>query len=181
MRLTIHIFTLGLVIISLFTGCASKEALQSRELRYLLDPNAVSSDTVITLDRVFGMAMGHQYRLWIAGDGTVMYEGCNAVETTGLCKSRVSRQKVILLVEAFRQSGILALGDHYDPNDCKEYRTDAAYITFSIKFSGMRKEVRHYLGCTGFQYEQSFFLLEDLIDQTADSRKWVGEPNNPRH
>jgi hypothetical protein len=104
------------------------------------------------------------YSLTIFGNGTVIYEGRNFVETTGQKVTTISREDVRMLVNEFYEIDYFSLKDEYT-----DQVTDLPTTTTSIRIDGRFKQVVDYYGAP-----EHLRNLEDTIDDVTKSYVWIG-------
>ncbi len=145
-------------------------------------PNAVPSDTLITLERGSCFGPCPIYKLAISADGVVVFEGKRYVKTTGLARGQISQESLRQLISEFEKIDYFSLSDNYgevtviDKSSkvhCPESSTDRPSATTSIRVNGRSKSVYHYYGCEGTGKLTELKALESKIDEVADSQRWV--------
>lgn len=127
----------------------------------------------ITLTR--GMCLGRcpAYSVEIDGDGTVTYQGDDYVLVKGKQLAHISAQAVRDLFELFRAADYFSSLDSYTAPV-----TDFPSFSTSIEFDGHKKSVTDYVGrAVGMPKE--LIALEDAIDKTAGTDRWIGESDTP--
>jgi len=135
----------------------------------------IPPDTLITLRRTDCFYTCPDYLVTITADGTVKYEGYANVGVKGTFQTQISREKVQLLVAAFRKAKFFSLRDSYSSfEDCRMTNADAPSATTSIRINGKSKSVEHYLGCRPKRGSvRALFKLENEIDEIACTDQWV--------
>ena len=122
------------------------------------------NNVVITLERTVCFGSCPDYSLIVYGNGTLIYEGRNFVEVTGLQSSNISQEHVQELVRAFYAIGYFSLQDEYSAPV-----TDLPTTSTSISIDGRYKQVVNYSGAP-----EQLIELENMIDDVAKSKRWVG-------
>jgi hypothetical protein len=126
---------------------------------------------LITLDRQPCFGFCPIYTLAIHDDGRVEFNGVDYVEATGPQSSTIDPASVQALGDEMVEAGYLTWDDAYMAQDV----TDLPYVISSITFSdGTTKTIEHYHG--DFSAPEALTAMEQLIDQTANTTQWVGEP-----
>ena len=120
-------------------------------------------DVVITLERTVCYGTCPAYSLMIFGNGTVVYEGQRYVAVAGRHTSSIPQQEVKELVNHMHKAGYFSMQDVY-PCQCGDTPT----VTTSVQLGGVFKKVVDY----DYLHER-LQSLEDRIDETAGSAKWV--------
>jgi hypothetical protein len=139
----------------------------------------VPPDTVITLERTICYGTCPIYKLTIRGDGMLIYEGKDFVQTKGTVKSSVTREQLKELLSEFEKADYFSLQDSYrtESDGCPTFWTDNPSANTSILLDGRRKSITHYYGCEeseGYKvYPQKLYALESRIDEITDSARWV--------
>jgi hypothetical protein len=127
-------------------------------------PDEALENAVIAMERTPCFGFCPDYSLTIFGNGTVIYEGRNFVETTGQKVNTISREDVRMLVNEFYEIDYFSLKDEYT-----DQVTDLPTTTTSIRIDGKFKQVVDYYGAP-----EQLKDLEDTIDDVAKSHVWIG-------
>lgn len=109
------------------------------------------------------------YSVTISGDGAVAYEGFECIARRGRQSGQISAAAIRALVQAFRAARFFDLKPRFIASI-----TDNPSYTVSIAFDRASKTVIDYRG----QMEgmpPTVTALEDLIDRTAGTERWVGD------
>jgi hypothetical protein len=122
---------------------------------------------IITLERTACYGFCPIYSLTIHGDGTVLYEGEDYVETVGKAETVISTKKVKQLISEFDKIDYDSLKDSYTERTI----TDAPSVITSITRNGKTKTIEHYHG--DFDAPEKLTELEDKIDEIVNSDQWV--------
>lgn len=130
-------------------------------------PEENLDDVIITLERTACYGFCPIYTLTIHGDGTVIYEGEDYVETVGKAETVISKEKVEKLISEFDKVGYDSLKDTYTERTI----TDAPSVITSITRNGKTRKVEHYHG--DFNAPEKLTELEDRIDEIVDSEQWI--------
>jgi len=78
------------------------------------------------------------------------------------------------LVRAFNRINYMKLDDEYGTDDrCPDMWTDYPSAVTSFTTNGTTKRVNHYLGCRGLTVLEQLTALENKIDETANTRRWI--------
>ncbi len=128
------------------------------------DWNAVQ----IKLRRTSCYGLCPAYSVEIQGNGNVLFEGVEGwVAEAGQHRATIPKEAVTSLVDAFRNADFYALDDEYvwSVFDLPTYET-------SIEIDGRLKKVKDY-GGLHIGMPATVTKLEDLIDQLADTQRWV--------
>jgi hypothetical protein len=124
------------------------------------------SNITIGIERNMCLGTCPVYSLEIFGNGTVVYIGERFVNVTGKQISNISKDKVKELVEEFYNIDYFSLNDTYD----KIVKTDQPTVTTSINISGTFRSIFDNLGALA---PEGLRVLENEIDETANSSKWI--------
>jgi hypothetical protein len=138
----------------------------------------IPPDTLISLRRPDCFLTCADYLVTITADGTVTFEGYANVRVKNRVQSRISRDKVQILVTAFAKAKFFSLRDKYvwQEDGCRKVWPDSSAATTSILINGKSKSVDHYLGCHRkgrTSYPEALTRLEHLIDETANTAQWI--------
>jgi hypothetical protein len=114
------------------------------------------------------------YRVSIAEDGTVVFEGGANVQLTGVSTGSTPRDSVLSLFREFDSAGYDRLADRYvnEAPGCGAYATDLPTITLSLTRDGRTKRVEYDQGCRGAP--AALAMLARRVDQVAGSMRWIG-------
>lgn len=131
-------------------------------------------DATITLERTACFGTCPVYRVSIAGNGAVTFEGRRHVRREGVATARIGPAQVRGLLAAVEEAGFFSLADRYEYGEptCAEYATDNPSAITSIAVGGRTKTVRHDYGCSGAP--EQLTVLEARIDSIANSNRWIG-------
>jgi len=111
------------------------------------------------------------YRVELSADGTVRYDGEDYVAVAGKQETHVPVDRVRRLYEEFVKDEFF-----WTFNEYRTTVTDHPTYTVTISFDGHTKKVVDYVGLEAGMPEK-IAALEDAIDDTAETRKWVkGNP-----
>ncbi len=122
---------------------------------------------IITLERTACYGFCPIYSLTIRGNGSVIYEGENFVETVGKAETVISKEKVEQLISEFEKSDYDSFKDSYTERTI----TDAPSVITSITKDGKTKTIEHYHG--DFNAPEELTELEDKIDEIVNSEQWI--------
>lgn len=122
-------------------------------------------DIMISLERTPCFGFCPDYTVTVFGNGTVVYEGRNFVAVEGMQRGQISQEDVRELVDEFYDARFFNMRDRYEQSV-----TDLPSQTTSITIDGKTKSVYRY----GFEPER-LAMLEDKIDEIAQTEKWVKE------
>lgn len=140
-------------------------------------PVSIPKDTEITLER--GPCFGRcpQYKVTIASDGSVKFEGTKDTRVLGKAEGKISVDALKGLIAEFDKIRYFDLKERYTDDACPETRTDAPTATTSFQIGGKQKTVFHYLGCVTNDGHESYppglSDLEGKIDEIAKTDQWV--------
>lgn len=142
-----------------------------------LSQKPLPPDTLITLERPGCWRGCADYVVTISADGTVTFEGKANVRVKGRAQTKISREKVQLLVAEFMKAKYFSLRDQYSRKEdgCRQVGADFNSATTSIVMNGKSKSVWHYFGCFrgDAPYPKALTKLEELIDEVANTDQWV--------
>jgi putative hemolysin len=133
-------------------------------------PGETDPEPVITLERTPCFGFCPVYTLALYGDGWVVYDGRDFVEMTGEHRENIGVEAVNALAEQFVAAGYLEWDDAYTNRD----RTDMPSAITSLTVDGRTKRINHYHGDDSAP--QALTMLENLVDETANTAQWIGEP-----
>lgn len=122
----------------------------------------------ITLQRTFCYGHCPDYEVEIDGDGTVKFNGRYDVVARGKHRTRISKIAVRELYNDFARANFFWAFDKYSVR-----ASDAPAYTVTISFDHYKKTVVDYLGKEA-GIPKEIAALEDAVDQTAGTKKWIG-------
>jgi hypothetical protein len=130
---------------------------------------------VITLERSVCFGTCPSYKVTVASDGTVTFEGRDFVKTKGTATAQVKPEDFQKLVKEFEKTKYFSLDDKYEPGTpgCGVAATDLPSARTSIQMIGKMKSVSHYHGCRESEVLRSLSVLERKIDEIAGTEKWI--------
>jgi len=134
-----------------------------------------SEDDLITLERSVCFGTCPVYKVTIASDGAVTFEGRQFTRTKGIAKGQISAQDFRRLVAEFQRIEYFSLPDNYAPGTpvCPQMITDMPSANTSLRFNGKAKSVSHYHGCGNSGALAKLTALENKIDEVAGTEKWT--------
>jgi acetamidase/formamidase len=129
----------------------------------------------ITLERTACFGTCPMYKVTIAANGVVTFEGGNFVKTKGIATGQISASDFRRLVDEFEKVNYFSLPDNYEPGlaDCRQAPTDLPSANTSISVAGKTKRVKHYQGCGNGGGLAALIALERKIDEVAGTQKWI--------
>ena len=127
------------------------------------------NNITITLERNMCKGTCPYYSLIIFGNGTVVYNGKEFVNVIGHQVSSMPQERVGGLVKEFYKANYFSLEDSYD----KITITDQPTVNTSININGIHKNVFDNQGVIA---PKELLLLENRIDEIANTTKWVQLP-----
>jgi acetamidase/formamidase len=137
---------------------------------------------VITLERSVCFGTCPSYKVTVASDGTVTFEGRDFVKTKGRATSQIKPDDFKKLVNEFEKIKYFLLDDKYEPGTpgCPFSATDLPYARTSIQLNGKTKSLSHYHGCRAPEALRALSevlgaltALERKIDEVAGTEKWI--------
>ncbi|MCR4341423.1 MAG: DUF6438 domain-containing protein [Gemmatimonadaceae bacterium] len=152
-------------------GCAANGAVPDSSAA---TPSAAPAYTRVTLERKPCFGTCPVYRVSVAENGAVIFEGLGYVDSIGSFTGRIDAERVAALARLFEEHDYFALDDKYaygEPN-CAQYGTDAPTVITSITIGDRSKRVEHDLGCAGVP--QRLWDLESGIDEIIGTSRWIG-------
>lgn len=136
-------------------------------------PSAAPAVTRVTLERKPCFGTCPVYRVSVAEDGAVTFEGLQHVDSIGSFAGRIGAESVGALARLFEEHDYFALDDKYAYGEanCAQYGTDAPTVITSVTIGGRTKRVEHDLGCAGVPKRLSD--LESAIDEIVGTSRWI--------
>lgn len=137
--------------------------------------NANDDTDLITLERGACFGACPIYKVTIASDGTVTFNGQRFTRTEGLATGRISANDFRRLVAEFEKLDYFSLPDDFLPGTkvCPNMITDMPSAITSIRLKGKSKTVSHYYGCGNSGVLGQLTALENKIDEVAGTQKWI--------
>jgi hypothetical protein len=139
------------------------------------------NDVVIGLERGACFGFCPEYAVTIAGNGHVVYEGRRNVQEIGTRTDDIAREKVVELLQRFYDVDYFAYRDRYEVERHIEVDpagnvvqhegsiTDLPGYSVHLQIGPFAKDVWDY-----WNPPPELRTLEDLIDTTAGTERWVG-------
>jgi hypothetical protein len=144
------------------------------------NPQDIPQDLMITLGRSVCYGTCPEYKLTIAADGAVVFEGGRFVKWEGkTIKSAISHNQLGQLMAEFDKVNFFSLEDDYTGNSrlCDEYIADGPSASISIRINGKSKTIRRNDGCLGAKApNKELTELENKIDGIVNTAQWL--PDN---
>lgn len=123
--------------------------------------------TSVSLKRTACFGTCPVYTVSISKDGGVVFNGEYYVEKTGRQTATIPALEWDRLTEFIFKSGFFSLKDSYSMEV-----TDLPSQTVTVSYMGGTKKVYRY----GWEAPATLIELEELIDEIANTKQWVGEP-----
>ena len=164
-----------LIILAALLSALPMGQANSRFQTVEASPQNIPPDTFITLKRTACFGTCPEYKITISADGAVVFEGQSFVKKVGIAKTVISEEKVRKLLAAFEKINYFELRDRYEEQEdgCTQQATDTTSAITSIRTNGKSKSVRHYYGCWGVEVLAELEKLEQAIDDTVNSARWI--------
>lgn len=131
--------------------------------------DAPQGDPVITLERRACFGTCPVYTIQIYADGTVVYEGINHVEITGIEGSMLDPETVTQMVAAFEDAGYFDWEDEYTQMTISDLPTTITSVTSN----GQTKRIVRYDGDDSAPIALPY--LENWVDIMVNSQQWTGK------
>jgi hypothetical protein len=139
------------------------------------NPQDIPQDLMITIERLGCFGICPVYRLTIAADGAVVFEGRRFVKEARATKKSAINQEQLKELMAEIDRVKFFLDDDYssDSRACNEGMDDSPLAITSIRINGKSKTVSHYDGCTGPKGPKDIAELEKNIDEIVNTAQWL--------
>lgn len=122
-----------------------------------------ANETYLTMERTICYGSCPIYRIWIFGNGLVVYWGGDFVKNKEIKVNFLVQDKIKKLVDAIESVDFYSLNDYVSGD-----RTDYPSVIITIKQNGRTKTVKHYLGDQSAP--KKLIDFEYKIDEIADTR-----------
>ena len=142
-------------LVLLGIGAASQVGTHTGGIRITLERTGCSLDFTCPV-----------YKLTLAGDGSVVYEGRHAVHALGIRKSKIEPSAVRQLAQTLNDKGYFDFPTSYGVCD------DGYSVKTSLELNGRIKAIED--SCHAGPAE--LHKLEDEIDRVSGSQRWVSGP-----
>lgn len=148
----------------LFMSASYADAPSTMPAAYAVrDPSTLR----MTLERDLCLSTCPYYKLEIAGDGTVTYEGLDCVAVKGTRTAHITDAEVKKLFTMFAAADFWSLKDQY-----RGSLPDAPGYYLSLAYDGKAKRVLDYEG-TSAGMPKVVEDIEDAMDETANVKQWL--------
>jgi len=133
-----------------------------------------SGFTLITLERKPCFGTCAVYAVSITGEGAVVFDGRQHVDSIRRVASRIDAERVAALVQLFDEAQFFTLDDRYvyGEQNCRIYASDAPTVITSITTGSRVKKVEHDAGCSSVPPRLAD--LERRIDEIVGTSRWIG-------
>jgi acetamidase/formamidase len=130
---------------------------------------------LITLERTVCFGTCPNYKVTIASNGAVTFEGLRFVKTNGTAHGQIKPEDFRQLASEFEKARYFSLDEKYEPGSpgCPNAATDLPSARTSIQIGARNKNVSHYYGCRDSEVLRSLTALERRIDEVAGTEKWI--------
>jgi hypothetical protein len=136
-------------------------------------PSPDSGPVRITLERSVCFGFCPDYTVTITGDGQVSYEGRRFVNIAGRQTAAIPAADVQRLLARFDAVGFDRLQGEY-----RAHVTDLPTYIVTLERNGRTKRVLDY-GGTGAGMPEAVRALQDEVDRTANTARWVLRDGQP--
>jgi ankyrin repeat protein len=152
-----------------YVSIAPPEAWLTAAVPLLAEVNM--STVIMSLARTGCFGKCPAYKVSIAGNGSVTFDGGTDVLVPGHHTAHISTAAARDLFYAFRKADFLSARDRYEASV-----TDAPTYSISLTLGGRTKTVVNYMG-TEVGMPDAVRGLERQVDDTADTERWIkGSP-----
>jgi hypothetical protein len=129
----------------------------------------------ITLERTGCYGECPMYKVTVAANGKVNYEGKDFVKVKGKAQTSLTTAQVKTLEKAIAKVKFFSLQNEYiaEKDGCTTVATDHPATTITISSGKQTKSVYHYFGCEGHVDLEQLTIFEDTIDTVVNSAQWV--------
>ncbi len=133
---------------------------------------------VIKLKRI-GFGNNPSYNIFIYGDGKVVFEGIKNVETVGIVKDRISKEKVINLLEELKKSNFFKIDKDFEVNPSSNQPSVDLTLEFKDENGALKKKtISHHVYDPRVPSDLKNF--ENKIDEIVDTKKWINAKINEK-
>jgi TATA-box binding protein (TBP) (component of TFIID and TFIIIB) len=162
--LSIVILVATVLIIAAMTLYIVLEQQRMKNAQY--EPTDINN-VVITLHRSSCLGRCPVYNLTIYGNGSVIYDGKDNVNVTGVQRTNISEEAIQDLLVEFKKISYFSLNE---TEIASHVVVDVPTATTSLRVNGVTQTILHYettepAGLTD---------LEDMIDEVVNSQQWTG-------
>lgn len=142
--------------------------LEQEKIKNVLYEPTDISNVVITLQRSGCLGSCPVYNVTIYGNGTVIYEGGENVNVTGMQRSNLSEDTIRQLLFEFKNIDYFS----FNETEIASYVViDVPIVTTSLSVNGKTKTIQHYETTE----PERLTYLENLIDEHVNSSQWIGQ------
>ena len=139
---------------------------------------------MVSMERTTCFGMCPAYRVTLATDGRVTFDGIAHVQTMGPASAQASPAQLQTVRAAIEQADLRSLSDHYTTHadGCSPLMMDMNGVKITISDAHGSKTVNFYYGCRGAianQVRPRIDKLASTIDQQLDTARWIGKPSGP--
>ncbi|WP_349810750.1 DUF6438 domain-containing protein [Xanthomonas dyei] len=116
------------------------------------------------------------YTVTASADGSVSFDGERDVKVKGASRGSITKDDYAYLVRSIKRLQFSTWKDQYrfEKDGCKSVWTDNPTVDIVATSKTKKKHVSYYYGCRGFALPSKIDLLSKIIDDVADTQKWVG-------
>lgn len=141
-------------------------ALEQQKIKNAMYEPTDMHNVKITLHRSDCYGNCSVYHLTIYGNGTVIYEGRDHVNMTGIHRSTISEDTVRELLSEFRTIDYFSLNK---TEIASHVVVDVPVVTTSLTVNSRTKTILHYETTDPVRLT----YLEDMIDAVVNSSQWI--------
>ncbi len=163
---------LGAVACMLLVGCTPAQNGSARQE----DTRGPTVDAAsrVTMERGPCFGTCPVYRVGLAADGSVTFEGIRFVEHTGSATTTIAPESVATLLRSLEADGFFSLAERYTYGEkaCGAYHTDAPRVVLTVQLDGRTRTVEHDHGCA--EAPAALRAMQERVDSVAGVARWVG-------
>lgn len=140
------------------------------------DHSQVLSDSVITIQH----SGRPSYRIDIANDGTLVYDGFASVKTNGKLTTKITPKQLDQLLKEFEKAKFLSLRDSYNfESGCTAGGFEGPWIELTLRVGRKVKTINHDLECIcgDKEFVRELKVLRRLgsrIHEILNIDQWIG-------
>lgn len=165
--------------VCLLAACGNSVS-QTENTNHTLESNKIELNLKMERTACFGNCP--VYTLTIQPDGKFFFDDVKSIEKGELVtkikhlENKLSEEKMKQIIAEIDKTDFFSLkNDYTDFGNAGNCATDNPTVILTIKLRGREKQTKHDLGCRGAADVTKLTNLENKIDETVETKRWIGE------
>lgn len=167
-------------LVSVFTFVLAQSACSTILLQHKNSVNNVPISALevlsVTMSRSACYGLCPVYSVTVNFDGSVAFDGIENVKIKGVSHGSIAKEEFSYLARSVERFQFFSWKELYGSKSdgCISVSTDNPAVEILVATKNQNKSVSYYYGCRGLPLASKIDLLSNIIDDVAETSKWVG-------